>query len=60
MRDHCVLCAQDFDWNDLQRLQPGFEPSDFVFSKAPRGEQNQEGNEPEMSSVKITYLMTKV
>eukprot|EP01041_Mallomonas_annulata_P009957 gene9957-20702_t len=29
--DHCFCCDRDFDWNMLQRLQPGFEVKDYQF-----------------------------
>ena len=32
MGDYCERCRAHFDWNQLQRLQPGFEASDFVFA----------------------------
>jgi hypothetical protein len=33
--DSCKLCRTRFDWNLFQRLQPGFEAKDYLFSPPP-------------------------
>lgn len=74
-KDYCKLCDLRFDWNDLQRLQPGFSAGPFVSSQnsnnnlvdGPGERQGQlldNGYSPvisdDMPSAKINFLMQKV
>eukprot|EP00602_Paraphysomonas_sp_CaronLab_P006571 CAMPEP_0185034810 /NCGR_PEP_ID=MMETSP1103-20130426/25010_1 /TAXON_ID=36769 /ORGANISM="Paraphysomonas bandaiensis, Strain Caron Lab Isolate" /LENGTH=814 /DNA_ID=CAMNT_0027571601 /DNA_START=412 /DNA_END=2856 /DNA_ORIENTATION=+ len=60
MGDYCVCCKSRFDWNDLQRLQPGFEASNYVFDTSSPSSLEAADDSNIRISTKANHVVVKI